>query len=187
MSEPSARNWRPRGVPVTSPPAALRPWLDEPGSLTRRLRRLTGEQFNVCPMNECWSRGWPDERQRLRSPGTRQLWLREVLLCRGEQPLVYARSLIPATTLRGPLRRLQRLGKQPLGALLFGRYPLVRGPIEIAPLTSNSRLARQANCQGEDPRWARRSVFSVAGRSLLVTEVFFQALVEELNDVIHRR
>jgi len=183
MSEPGARHWRPRGVPTATPvPRRLKPWIDEPGSLTRRLRHLAGEDFAVRVIRECWSPGWPDERLRLRSGLRGALWLREVLLCRGHQPLIYARSVIPATSLRGPLRRLRALGRQPLGTLLFGRYPVRRGAIEIAPVSRRDRLGRRAADCGGAPVWARRSVFRIAGRPLLVTEVFLAELLEELGD-----
>ena len=184
MRQLSAGHWRPRRLPATPPPALLKPWLDEPGSLTKRLRALAGAQFNVQPLQQCWSSGWPDERQRLGLRSREQVWLREVLLCQATEPLVYARSLIPAATLRGPLQRLRRLGSAPLGALLFGRYPMVRGPIAIAWLNAQSRLAqRAAEAAGIEaqPMWARRSVFAVAKRELLVTEVFLPSLIQELS------
>ena len=182
MAEPGLRHWRPRGVPGARPrPGALRGWLDEPGSLTRRLRGLAGEAFSVRVVAEYWGRAWPDERQRLGCPGQQWHWIREVRLGRGDQPLVYARSVIPRSSLRGPLRRMRSLGRQPLGALLFGRYPVVRGAIEVAPLTSASRLGARALAEGAPPCWARRSVFVITGRPLLVTEVFLQPLIEELS------
>lgn len=188
MSEPGARHWRPRGVPTATPvPRRLKPWIDEPGSLTRRLRDLAGEGFAVRVIREDWSRGWPDERLRLQSGLRGALWLREVLLCGANQPLIYARSVIPATSLRGPLRRLRSLGRQPLGSLLFGRYPVRRGAIEIAPVGLHSRLGRRAADCGGTPVWARRSVFRIAGRPLLVTEVFLSELLEELGDGISHR
>ena len=182
MSDPGLRNWRPRGVPSARPARGpLRDWLDEPGSLTRRLRALAGEAFRVSVIDERWGRAWPDERRRLGRPVSEWFWLREVLLCQADRPLVYARSVIPGTSLSGPLRRLRSLGRQPLGALLFGRYPVVRGAIEVAPLDAGSRLGARAAAHGETPCWARRSVFRIAGRPLLVTEVFLQPLLEELS------
>ena len=187
MSKPGLRNWRPRLVPSARPaPGPLRDWLDEPGSLTRRLRALAGGAFRVRVIDECWGRAWPDERRRLQRPGNEWFWRREVLLCREGQPLVYARSVIPGTSLRGPLRRLRSLGRQPLGTLLFGRYPVVRGPIEVAPLDDGSRLGARALRYGARPCWARRSVFHIAGRPLLVSEVFLQPLLEELSHGVAR-
>mgnify|MGYP000099419851 CR=1 FL=1 len=188
MSEPGIRCWRPRRAPVNGPiPPVLRPWIDEPGSLTRRLRTLAGPAFRVVVLTEAWGRGWPDERRRLIGAGGERLWLREVLLCRGDTPLVHARSAIPAGSLRGPLRRLRRLGGQPLGSLLFGRYAVRRGQIEVAPVTASSRLGQRTLACGGHPAWARRSVFRIAGRPLLVTEVFLHSLLEEVDDDRYRR
>ena len=184
MSDPGTRGWRPRRLSaITAVPKKLKPWLDEPGSLTRRLRGIAGEQFRVRVIRECWVQPWPDERARLTMPESRKVWLREVELCRGETPLVYARSIIPVSSLHGPLRRFRQLGARPLGALLFGRYPVARGPIQVAPVLKDSRLGITAGLQGQNTSaWARRSIFSIAGRPLLITEVFLPALLEELTD-----
>jgi chorismate--pyruvate lyase len=159
----------------------VRDWLDEPGSLTRRLRAQAGAAFRVQVLHEYWGRPWPDERRRLGVPSSAWLWIREVRLGAGDRPWIHARSVIPRDSLEGPLRRLRRLGRQPLGALLFGRYPVVRGAIEVAPVDGASRLGARARSPGAEPRWARRSVFTIAGRPLLVTEVFLQPLIEELH------
>ncbi len=181
-------HWRPRAVPqVPAAPRLLRPWLDEPGSLTRRLRNLAGSAFNVVVLDEHWARAWPDECYRLGSQAMRWHWVREVLLCSGRTPLVYARSVIPGSSLTGPLRRLRQLGRQPLGTLLFGRYRVVRGPIELARVDASSRLGMRVMPQSDLPCWARRSVFHIARRPLLVTEVFLQPLLEELSHEHDRR
>ncbi len=182
MSEPGLRHWRPRSVPmVPPPPGRLRDWLDEPGSLTARLRQIARDGLQVRVLHERWGRAWPDENARLGSQAMRWHWLREVLLCNGQTPYVYARSVIPLQSLRGPLSRLRQLGRQPLGSLLFGRYPVVRGAIEVARVGHCSRLGQRALAQGARPEWARRSVFHIGGRPLLVTEVFLSPLIEELT------
>ncbi|MRH78053.1 chorismate lyase [Spiribacter sp. C176] len=185
MSEPGTRGWRPRRLSaITAVPKKLKPWLDEPGSLTRRLRGIAGQQFRVRVIRECWVQPWPDERARLAVREPRKVWLREVELCRGSTPLVYARSIIPVSSLHGPLRRFRRLGARPLGALLFGRYPVARGPIEVAPVPRESRLGLSASFGGKaTSAWARRSIFRIGGRPLLITEVFLPALLEELTNV----
>lgn len=183
MSEPGTRGWRPRRLSaITAVPKKLKPWLDEPGSLTRRLRGIAGQQFRVQVIRECWVQPWPDERARLAVSEPRKVWLREVELCRGSTPLVYARSIIPVSSLHGPLQRLRQLGARPLGALLFGRYPVARGPIEVAPVTRESRLGLAAGLGGQAASaWARRSIFHIGRRPLLITEVFLPALLEELT------
>lgn len=184
MSEPGTRGWRPRRLSaITAVPKKLKPWLDEPGSLTRRLRGIAGARFRVRVIRECWVQPWPDERSRLAVPTSRKVWLREVELCRDSTPLVYARSIIPVSSLNGPLRRFRQLGAQPLGTLLFGRYPVARGVIDVAPVTGQSRLGVAAGLEeAGTSAWARRSIFRIGGRPLLITEVFLPALLEELSN-----
>lgn len=163
--------WHPRGA-LFSPgvPARLKPWLDEPGSLTRRLRRAFRGRLQVQVLSQDWARPFADEAWRLGlRPGSR-VWCREVLLGSPEGDWVFARSVIAPSALRGRYRRLRRLGGRPLGAMLFGRVPVRRGPIEVCRLGPDDGLRRRA--PGEGRVWARRSVFQVGTKSLLVAEVF---------------
>lgn len=172
--------WRARRLPLQRlAPPLLHRWLDEPGSLTRRIRRSCSGCFHVEILREQWSAPFVDEARRLDLRPERWAWLREVLLCCGDGAWVYARSVIPRQSLQGPLRRLRQLGRQPLGSVLFGRHPVRRGKIEVTRLTAGTGLYRQvARSTAIMPGcWARRSVFFIAGHPLLVTEVFLPELV----------
>ena len=146
--------------------------------MTRRMRRSCRERFHVEGLGERWGPPFLDEARRLRMRHKNWAWLREVLLCCGGSPWIYGRSVIPPQALRGRLRGLQQLGRQPLGSVLFDRYPVGRGKIEIARLSRSDRLyQRVARRTTVAPGcWARRSVFRVAGQDLLVTEVFLPDL-----------
>ena len=171
--------WHPRRAPFApGVPARLKPWLDEPGSLTRRLRRAFRGQLQVQVLRQQWSRPFADEAWRLGlRPGSR-VWCREVLLGSREQPWIFARSVIAPRALRGRYRQLRRLGGRPLGAMLFGRVPVRRGAIEVCRLLPDDGLRRRA--PGDTPVWARRSVFQVGSKSLLVTEVFLSDRLPEV-------
>lgn len=172
-----ARRWWPRRLgPLLGVPGALRPWLDEPGSLTRRLRQAAPGRLEVDVVYEGWGRPWRDEARRLGIDRRRRVWVREVVLgCRGEA-WIRARTVIPASALRGPLRRLRQLGSRPLGSVLFGHYPLVRGPIQVAWLRPGDALHAAAGLGSDQGLWARRSVFRIRRRRMLVSEVFLPAL-----------
>ena len=157
----------------------MKPWLDEPGSLTRRLRRACAGRLHVTVLRESWGRPFADEAWRLRlRPGAR-VWCREVLLGCADEPQIFARSVIAPSALRGRYRQLRRLGGRPLGGMLFGRVPVRRGTIEICRLGPDDPLHRHASVAARP--WARRSVFSVGSKSLLVTEVFLPALTGETD------
>ena len=94
--------------------------------------------------------------------------VREVRLLGCGQTWVHARSLIPATTLTGRHRKLAHLGNRPLGEVLFSDPGMQRGDIETARVPLYSADSRA---------WARRSVFMLDHKPLLVSEVFLPPLL----------
>lgn len=147
------------------PPARIHDWLLEPGSLTARLVALAEGDFRVQVLDQYWGRPAVEESRRLRLHPGRFALIREVALIGRGQPWVRARSVLPASSLAGPGRRLRRLGNRSLGGLLFRDPTLRRGPIEI------SRVQ-----QAEGRVFARRSHLIYHGRPLLVAECFLPAL-----------
>jgi chorismate--pyruvate lyase len=97
--------------------------------------------------------------------------VRQIVMRLDGEPMVYARSVFPVSTLTGPLLRLRRLANQSLGAFLFARTDMRRSPFEVALLNGSQRLPACVTAPGQ-PVWARRSAFEVAGKPLLVSEVF---------------
>lgn len=154
-------------------PPALRPWLLAEGSLTQHLIEAADGDFRVQLLRQDWQRPTVSER-RLLGLDTRALALvREVVLRGAGQPWVYGRSIIPAASLQGELRRLKRLRESSLGSLLF-RYPqLRRTPFELAAIDGASQLPAALRCEAK--LWARRSRFSLGGQALVVSETFLPA------------
>lgn len=105
--------------------------------------------------------------------------VRQVLLCRGDTPLVYARTVIPATTIQGAQRRYANMGTRPLGAMLFADRTMRRESVQVA-LLPISHVAHQYAESDEDV-WGRRSVFRVSDRPILVSEYFLPELLRQ-ND-----
>ncbi len=163
--------WRPASVAARELPATLAPFLLETGSLTRRLERACGGRLWVRVVSQAWARPRADEVRALGLPEGRWGLVRCVRLGCGGESWVYARTVIPPQTLRGRLRRLAHLGERPLGAALFAEPAMSRGPLELARLTPGMVLHADAG-GGDGERWARRSVFRLAGAPLLVCEIF---------------
>lgn len=160
-------------------PAGLADWLFDPGSLTRRLRGLCGDRFCVRVLYQGRTRPSRDEARVLRLRLDAWAWTREVQLLCDEQPWVFARTLIPARTLRGRGRRLTQLGTRPLGEVLFADPRVRRGPVEIARIAAGQRLHQRAFAGFAEPSqaiWGRRSVFHLDGCPLLVCEFFLPDL-----------
>jgi chorismate--pyruvate lyase len=158
--------WRPEAQLLPKPDMQLLSWLLDPGSLTQRLRQMSHERFNVKVLEEGW--------QQHCAPSLLQcfpahvvsarMWSRKVVLRCGETPWVAAHSLIPVSSMEGPLKRLRRLNERPLGEFLFRDPHLLRSQLEVVR---------------SGAVWGRRSLFITHHRPLLVAEFFLPALLEE--------
>lgn len=160
-------------------PVELLDWLLDPTSLTSRLQQSCMGEFRVEPVSQCWQRPMLNEAQALGMRPHERCFVREVRLLCDDQPWVYARTVIPVRTLTGPRRRLSRLGKKPLGAMLFADPSMYRSGIEIAPLVSGQPLFMRATAglSSPPPRiWGRRSAFFLNHKPLLVSEIFLPAI-----------
>lgn len=157
--------WRPPAQ-VMSRPDLIWPWLVVQGSLTQQLRAAAAGQFRVQPLREQWLRPNADEARLLKVPTGQWAWVREVYLFGADDvPWVFARSVIPISSLKGQARRLCYLGRRSLGSLLFARQ---------APVCT-----RQVACLPQG--WARRSRYVWHGQPLLVQECFLPAFIAHLE------
>lgn len=148
-------------------------WLLDQGSLTARLKshcqhfrvELLGQQQSVCSeleANELIKAGEP-------------VLVREVVLYCDEVAQVFARSLLPMSSLTGDEQQLANLGTQPLGQVLFNHPSLIRQRIEIAEFSTDStvaKLASQLQQTVDKPLWGRRSIFMLESKPIMVAEVF---------------
>ena len=155
-------------------------WLFEPGSLTQRLRQLCGDDFQVRLLKQVWQKPFLGEKGALQLSNHRYALVREVALCCGETPLVYARTIIPDQTLRGAQRRLSNLGTRPLGEVLFSSPKLARNGFELATVSPViwGRNDVEWLSFPEEMVWGRRTVYSISSHGLLVSEIFMPALFE---------
>jgi len=162
-------------------PEPILRWLLDPASLTRRVQSACAGRFRVDVLVQGWARPQLNEMQELGIRSHSWAFVREVQLLCDEQPWVFARTVIPRTTLTGPRRRLTRLKTRPLGAVLFADPTMERGPVEIARLTPGDRLYPEVVHNLASPPasiWGRRSVFTLAGYPLLVSEIFLPGIPE---------
>lgn len=165
-------NWRPANQFVGV--SALQvdgPWLLDKGSLTVHLRRQSAGNFRVQVLSQQWALPHLSER-RLLGMGDREWGLiREVLLCCHGQAWVYARSVLPARSLTGHLRRLRGLDDRPLGHLLFSDRSMRRIPYEICRIHA-AQLPVVGIDADDKLLWGRRSCFVFDDRPIMVSEIF---------------
>lgn len=159
-------------------PHSLWGWLTDNGSLTRQLRQAVGEAFNVTLLSSAWQCPTADEARLLQQRDKKRTYQREVYLNNADQPLVYARTVVPLATYHAMRYRFDALGNRPLGEMLFNEPSLQRGEIEVACLQSGDDLydsACRALSEPPPQLWGRRSCFYIEGKRLLVNEIFLPA------------
>jgi chorismate--pyruvate lyase len=155
------------------------PWLRDHGSLTRRIQQRCGE-FSVRNVCDRLMTAAHDETALLVQPPRQKIYTREVFLLADNRPVVFAHSVVAPHHLRSAWQSLQHLGNRPLAALLFA-HPLVqRAPLHYRTLKPNHPLYRRAIVTLDTPPsklWARRSLFTLHGAPLLITEVFLPEIL----------
>jgi chorismate--pyruvate lyase len=160
-------------------PPALLDWLFDTSSLTARLQRQCQSQgqgrFKVEVLSQSIARPRLDELAALGLHYGSSALLREVKLYCADEAVVYARTVIPLTTLTGKQRLYAKLGNRPLGAMLFADRTMRRGEVMIAQLAVET-APLDKTVDAHDVVWGRRSVFRVSNKPLLVSEYFLPAL-----------
>lgn len=151
----------------------LQSWLLDPDSLTARLKshchqfrvELLGQKVELCQAHEAVAD----------IPVGEKVLVREVLLYCDDKPQVFARSLLPLSSLTGAEQALANLGTNSLGQVLFNNPSLERKTIEVAMFDNNSsvgELAKNVQLEVTHSLWGRRSIFVLDDKPLMVAEVF---------------
>jgi len=154
-------------------PKAVQSWTYETGSLTQRLRRAYGSAVKVSLLHLQWQTPFLSEQQRLQLPARRYALVREVLLHADGQPLILARTVIPASTIAFAHSNLAKLGTRPLGEVIFAYPKLARLQLDVALVRPG--LWTPATCAlaaVDAPVWGRRTVYGLQHQHLLVSEFF---------------
>ena len=149
-------------------PASLRPWLLEPGSMTRRLRQHNSH-FSVEWLGNHQVSLTADEQWLVDAPTPAGI-CREVILHGDRGPAVLGWTLFADVALEGS--GLADLGEQPLGERIFGHEPARRDHLQVARF----EIATNPLCPAAVV-WGRRSRLFLGPWPLLVHELFLPSLV----------
>ncbi len=160
---------------LESAPEPLQLWLSDQGSLTEKLTSHCQGQFSVQLLHQTMSYATQHAAEHLGLQEGDALLHREVLLCDGDRPLVFACSLLPEIALTGSYEELRQLDERPLGHWIFAEPALRRASVQIKhiPVSDNLfvRLGQQTDDM-PDQLWGRSTCFSGAAAPLLVSEFF---------------
>lgn len=175
-----APHWAKQPFSVPRPlPANVKSWLYETGSLTQRLRAFYGAQFAVRILQQRWYKAFIDESRLLGLPASQYVLIREVLLHAAGQPLILARSIIPASTIAVAQRNLSHLGTRPLGEVIFAYPDLQRLALELAYIQPSCWQAHSRQQFAlHQPLWGRRTVYAIPTQPLLVSELFLPGVLD---------
>ena len=176
---PALAYWRPH-IHRHAVSADVREWLTDTASLTARLTARC-EEFRVERLQQQVARCLPDESAVMGLPVRANVVERDVLLRCDGLAVVYAHTILPLSATAGQWPLFASLGNKSLGSTLFHDPLVERGALHYAQLRASHplmhRIADLHLVPSPAPRlFARRSLFTRHGSSLLVTEVFLPAL-----------
>ena len=181
LHEPVWMDVRARGA--TAVPEQVYAWLKDPASLTRRVTDACDGRFRVRVRFQGWGKALNSE-TRLLQLGLREICLiREVELLCNDEPQVFARTLMPVSSLTGAARQLAQLRNKPLGKVLFANSHTRRKQVQIARFLPQHKSFRSAVShlrEMPEELWGRRTLFLYAGKPILVNEVFLPTLVDRV-------
>lgn len=162
----------------SQPPLELQAWLDERGSLTKRLRKVYGNNLQVQLLFHHWKPAFAEECQQLKAPHHRYQLIREVLLHVNNTPLVLARTILPEHTIRIAHRNLSHLGVRPLGEVIFAYPDLELRQRYFSRASTNIwSMDVQQGFQVQQAIWGRRTLYAIHNQPLLVSEFFLPAML----------
>jgi len=154
----------------------VKSWLFDPNSLTTKLDMMSSDfrvevqyQETVSPSSHL-SGYFNDEKQ---------IYVREVLLFSNNIPVVFAKTEIPYSTLTHDEALLDNVGNHSLGKILFNDPSMLRGQIEACcfkPSSTGHSLCEKLGQASKQSLWARRSLFYLHNKPLLVSELFLPAI-----------
>jgi len=101
-----------------------------------------------------------------------------VLLHANGKPLILARTIIPADTIKAANSNLAHLGNRPLGEIIFSYPKLERIAMDVAlvnpAIWTPSALAE---VDTDQPLWGRRTVYAITHKQMLVSEFFLPEIL----------
>jgi chorismate--pyruvate lyase len=160
----------------------MRDWLTTPGSLTARLIAHS-RAFRVQRLHQRAALCLPDEAKAigLHRPG--RVWEREVLLRCDDEPVVFAHTVVTASSTATDWPLFSALGERSLGTTLFYDPLVQRGQLEYARIRPGHPLLERADSAlggtlRDKVYYARRCVYRRHQGLLLVTEVFLPAVLD---------
>ena len=139
--------------------ASVLSWLSESGPITNRIK--LSQKFVLELLNDEIDEISKEEELFLNS-FSETFRVRRVILLGNNTPVVYAKSVIPSSTIENGLSSLGKIGNAPLGDILF-----TPGVFTKLEMVCASFLSKEKNVY-----WGRKIKYSVNSEPISVMEVF---------------
>ena len=133
-------------------------WLNESGSITSRIKSFSDFKLKLLRDSPGEVDAAVDD---LIISNYKENNIREVLLYSDEEPLIYAKSIIPLETIRLGLGVLGNLKENPLGDILFSNPEIKKKYMLFAKFESNKKIF-----------YGRKGIYTVKGFPFSVCEIF---------------
>ena len=133
-------------------------WLNEPGSITSKIKSFSDFKLKLLGDGPGEVDAAEDD---LIISNYEENNIREVVLCSNEEPLIYAKSIIPLATIRLGLGVLGNLKENPLGDILFSNPEIKKKYMLFAKFQSNEKIF-----------YGRKGIYTVKGYPFSVCEIF---------------
>ena len=133
-------------------------WLNEPGSITSRIKSFSDFKLKLLRDGPGETDAAEDD---LIISNYEENNIREVVLYSDEEPLIYAKSIIPLETIRLGLSVLGNLKENPLGDILFSDPEIKKKYMLFAKFESNKKIF-----------YGRKGIYTVKGYPFSVCEIF---------------
>lgn len=160
----------------------IQEWLTKPTILSKALKRFS-KTLQVKVLEQRFSDAFADEYSILQLDKNTKPFVRQVLLI-GDQdvPLTYGRVIIPQATYQAYFQDFEKLGSQLIGeTLLYNNPHVARSGFEYRYFNARDPLWNfiYRHLPKDSPQqdlWARRSVFNLKDKPLLISELFLPFL-----------
>lgn len=133
-------------------------WLNESGSITSRIKSFSDFKLKLLKDSPGEVDAAVDD---LIISNYKENNIREVLLYSDEEPLIYAKSIIPLETIRLGLGVLGNLKENPLGDILFSNPEIKKEYMLFSKFELNKKIF-----------YGRKGIYTVRGFPFSVCEIF---------------
>ena len=136
----------------------IRSWLLEKGPITKRIKK--NGTFRLHLIQDKLSFVKQEDKDFIDCTSD-AIKLREVILFCGNEPIVFAQTIIPYETISNGFEKLGNLGNKPLGDILFEKNIFTKDKVVYALFKNESGIY-----------WGRKAKYLVKGFKFSVMEVF---------------